>query len=142
MHERVTICEDTEVKQPSLHPVRWINAKRATEPHVGGHLLMVQQGNHGPAPTLSQHENQALKTGTETRRQWVSSLKFASGIVPSPGKPGHISVEPSRHEHRSDVHNRSNTNQGPVSVLRNRETATSREWGLLDSFGNHRGSLR
>jgi len=51
-HERVTICEDTEVKQPSLHPVWWINAKRATEPHVGRHPLMMQRGNHGPAPTL------------------------------------------------------------------------------------------
>jgi len=56
----------------------------------------------------------------------VSSLEFAEGTVPSPGKLGPISVAPSRSEHRSDVRNRSTTNRGLVSVLRSREAAISR----------------
>jgi len=85
-----------------------------------------------------QQGNQALETGTETRQRWVSSLEFAEGILPSPGKPGPILVAPSRREHRSDVRKRSTTNQGPVSVLRSRGAVISRGefyWILLAVTG-------
>ena len=60
-----------------------------------------------------QHGNQALETGTGTRRRWVSSLEFASRRIPSSEKHGPLPVAPSRREYRSDVRNCSTTTPGP-----------------------------
>jgi len=58
---------------------------------------------------------------------------------PFPRETWSYPVAPSRCEHRSDVCNHSNTNQGPVSVLRSREAAMSKGdfyWILLAATDN------